>query len=83
MKRYTMFLDQKNQYCENDSATQSTLQIQCNSCRIIKAFFTEQQQKNNTFCMETQKTLNSKVILRKKNGAGGSGSLNSDYSAKQ
>ena len=33
--------------------------------------------------METQKTLNRKVILRKKNGAGGSGSLNSDYSAKQ
>ena len=27
--RYTMFLDWKNQYCENDYTTQSNLQIQC------------------------------------------------------
>ena len=27
-ERYTMFLDQKNQYCENYYTTQSNLQIQ-------------------------------------------------------
>ena len=30
MEGYTMFLYWKNQYCENDSTTQSNLQIQCN-----------------------------------------------------
>ena len=30
MEKYTMFLDWKNQYCENDYTTQSNLQIQCN-----------------------------------------------------
>ena len=30
MERYTMFLDWKNQYCENDYITQSHLLIQCN-----------------------------------------------------
>ena len=29
MERYTMFLDWKNQHCENDYTTQSNLQIQC------------------------------------------------------
>ena len=30
MEKYTMFLDWKNQYCENDYTTQRNLQIQCN-----------------------------------------------------
>ena len=34
MERYTMFLDWKNQYCENDSITQSNLEIQCNPYQI-------------------------------------------------
>ena len=34
MESYTMFLDWKNQYCENDSTTQSNLQIQCNPYQI-------------------------------------------------
>ena len=29
-ERYTMFLDGKNQYCQNDYTTQGNLQIQCN-----------------------------------------------------
>ena len=33
--------------------------------------FTELEQKNFTIHMETQKTLNSQSMLRKKNGAGG------------
>ena len=33
MERYTMYLDWKNQYCENDYITQSNLQIQYNPCQ--------------------------------------------------
>ena len=30
MEKYTVFMDRKNQYSENEYATQSNLQIQCN-----------------------------------------------------
>ena len=30
MEKYTMFMDWKNQYSENEYTTQSNLQIQCN-----------------------------------------------------
>ena len=33
MEKYTMFMDQKNQYSENEYTTQSNLQIQCNPCQ--------------------------------------------------
>ena len=45
MERYTMFLDWKNQHCENDSTTQSNLQIQCNPYQITNDIFTETEQK--------------------------------------
>ena len=45
MERYIMFLDWKNQYCENDYTTQSNLQIQCNPYQITDEFFTELEQK--------------------------------------
>ena len=34
MEKYTMFLDWKNQYYENNHTTQSNLQIQYNSYQI-------------------------------------------------
>ena len=37
--RYTMFMDWKNQYCENDYTTQSNLQIQCNPYQITTGIF--------------------------------------------
>ena len=66
-----MFLDWKNQYCENDYTTQSNLQIQCNPYQTTNDILPRIKTKNFTMCMETQKTPNSKAILRKKNGAGG------------
>ena len=66
-----MFLDWKGQYCENDYTTQSNLQIQCNSYQITNDIFRRTRTKNFTIHMETQKTPNSKAVLRKKNGAGG------------
>ena len=39
MERYTMFLDWKNQYCENDYTTQSNLQIESNPYQITNGIF--------------------------------------------
>ena len=66
-----MFLGGKNQYCENDHMTKHNLQIQCNSYQITNDIFRRTRTKNFTIHMETQKTPNSKAVLRKKNGARG------------
>ena len=59
MERYTMFLDWKNQHCENDYTTQSNLQIQCNPYQTTNDIFNRTTTKNFTIFMETQKTPNS------------------------
>ena len=68
-----MFLDWKNQYCENDCTTQSHVQIQCNPYQSTSGtFFYRTRTKNLKICRETQTTLNSQSSLEgKKNGAGG------------
>ena len=65
MDRYTMFLDWKNQQCEDDYTTQSNLQIQCNPYPTTNGIFHRTRTKNFTICMETQKTLNSQSNLEK------------------
>ena len=66
MERYTMFLDWKNQYCENDYTAQSNLQIQCNPYQLINGIFYGTRTKYLKICMETQKTLNSQSSLEGK-----------------
>ena len=39
MEKYTMFMDQKNQYSENEYTTQSNLQIQCNPYQATNGIF--------------------------------------------
>ena len=41
-----MFLDWKNQYCENDYTTQGNLQIQCNPYQITNGIFYGTRTKN-------------------------------------
>ena len=65
MEGYIMFLDRKNQYCENDYTTQNNVQIQCNLYQTTNSIFHKSRTKNLTFCMETQKTPNSQSNLEK------------------
>ena len=60
-----MFLDWKNQHCENDYTTQSNLQMQCNPYQTTNSTFHRTRTKNFTICMETQKTPNSQTNLEK------------------
>ena len=72
MEKYTMFMDWKNQYMENEYTTQSNLQIQCNPYQATSGVFHRVRTNNFTICMEIQKNPQiAKAILRKKNGTGG------------
>ena len=58
MEKYNMFMDCNNQYSENDDATQSNLQIQCNPYQATNGIFHRTRTNNFTIRMEIQKTLN-------------------------
>jgi len=65
MERHTMFLNQKNQYCENDCSMQSNNQIQCSSYQTTNGIFQRARTKLFTTCMEIQKTPKSQRNLEK------------------
>ena len=66
MEKYAMFMDQKNQYSENEYTTQSNLQIQCNPYQATNGIFHRARTNNFTICTEIQKkTPNSQSILEK------------------
>ena len=65
MKKQSMFLGRKNQYCENDCTTKCNLQIQCDSYQITNGIFHRTRTKNFTIHMETQKAPNSQSSLEK------------------
>ena len=65
-----MFMDQKNQYSENEYTTQSNLQIQRNPYQVTNVFFTELEQIISQFVWKYKTPQIAKAILRKKNGTG-------------
>ena len=64
-KKYFMFLDRKNQYCENDYTTKCNLHTQCNTYQITNGIFHRARTKIFTIHMETQKTPDSQSSLEK------------------
>ena len=65
MEKYTMFIDRKNQYSENEYTTQSNLQIQCNPYQATNGIFHRARTNNFTICMEIQKPQIAQAILRR------------------
>ena len=65
MEKYAMFMDQKNQYSENEYTTQSNLQIQCNPYQATSSIFHRARTNNFTICMEKQKSSNSQSNIEK------------------
>ena len=61
-----MFLDWKNQQCENDYTTQSNLQTQCNPYQVTKGIFHRTRTKHFTICMETVETVADFIFLGSK-----------------
>ena len=55
MEKYTVFMDQKNQYSENEYTAQNNLQIQCNPYQATNSIFQRARTNNLTICMEIQK----------------------------
>ena len=82
MKRYSMFLGRKNQYCENDYITKCNLQIQCDPYQITNGIFHRTRTKHFTSHMELRKTLNSQSSLEKRTELEESTFLTSDYTTK-
>ena len=60
-----MFVDWKNQYCENDYDTESNLQVQYKLYETANGIFHKTTTKNFTICVETQKTPKSQSNLEK------------------
>ena len=71
MEKYTMFMDRKDQYSENEYTTQSNLQIQCNPYQATNGIFHRAKTNIFTICLEIQKILTSQSNLEKEDGTGG------------
>ena len=55
MERYSVFLDWKNQYCQDDYITHGNLQCLCNTSKTTNGIFHRTRTENFTVYMETQK----------------------------
>ena len=61
-EKYTMFVDWRNQYGENEYTIQSNLQIQCNPYQATNGIFHRTRTNNFSICMKIQKKKKKKKI---------------------
>ena len=79
-----MFMDQNDQYSENEYTTQSNLLIQCNPYQATNGIFHRTRTNSFTVCMEIQKTWNSpKQPCQRRMELEESTSLSSGYTTKE
>ena len=57
MEKYTMFMDQKNEYSENEYTIQSNLQIQSNPYQTTKSIFHRTRTNNFSKIYNREKTI--------------------------
>ena len=64
MEKYNIFLDWKNQYCENDYTTQINLQIQCNPYQTTNGILHRTRKKISQFVWKHKRSQIASAILR-------------------
>jgi len=69
MERYTVFMDWKNQYCQNDYTIQGNIQIQWSPYQITNDIFTGLEQKLSKCVWRCKRPQIAKALLKKKNRA--------------